>query len=366
MPQNKNRKFGFLVHPRGREDFLLRFPLLRILPSVCIDFLTSRFPPVLVSRVTGLRDKEGNPIDGYIIAITMTARQMTSDRKGAVRQIRKAVKYAEKIGVGVMGFGAMTASFTQGGKLLLDDVENLGITTGRAYTAKTVTDYAKKVITDFSIPIDKLELSVVGAAGSIGSSCAKLLAKYGITHINLIDLERKNHILDRLVTRLQGLNPNVVVNISHKIKDIKSSDLIIAATSSPEVVIEPEDLAPGAVVLNDAQPSDISPEVVKQRDDVLVIEAGVITTPGIKCNFNLGLAARDETFCCLGEALILAHDGHFKHYALGELDLELIEDISTRGAMLGFTIAPYQYQGKYVEAMRIEHVMRVISEKYGN
>lgn len=366
MPIRGAKKIGFLVHPRDRNDFIRKFPFFRYLPTSVVDFATMHFPPVVVSPITGLRNKQGDSIDGYIIAITMTAHQMTNDREGAIRQIRRAVRYAERKGVGIMGFGAMTASFTQGGKILTEDVEKLGITTGRAYTAKTVTDYAKQAIADFSLPLDRMQLAVVGAAGSIGSSCTKILAQYGVRRFILVDLERKRETIQSLTDYIESIHPENVVTITHQIPDIRSADMIIAATSSPEIVIGPDDLAPGAIILNDAQPSDVSPEVIVQRDDVLVVEAGVIRTPGVRCNFNLGLVAKDETFCCLGEALILAHDGHFAHYALGELDLDLITDISERGKKLGFTITPYQYQGRYVTEARLNCVREAIHAKYGN
>ena len=41
---------------------------------------------------------------------------------------------------------------------------------------------------------------------------------------------------------------------------IKEAEFIITATNAPEAVVTSEDLKSGAVIIDDAQPSDVSPE----------------------------------------------------------------------------------------------------------
>lgn len=359
-----SKKFGFLVHPRGMEDFLRKFPYLRFLPRKVLDFLTMNMPPVVVSKVTGLKDAAGNDIKGEIVAITMTARQMMEHREKALKQIRRATLFAEKRGIGIIGFGALTASFSKGGLDLMDDIESIGITTGRAYTTKTVTDYVKMCVEKFGFDRAKVRLAVVGAGGSIGGSCAKLLASWGVRNMLFVDLPKRAEHLKERVEHLRGLHGEMNVSISHAIGDIKTYDIIIAATNAPEALIRSDDLAPGAIVINDAQPSDISPEVVRERDDVLIIEGGVISTPGIRGNFNMGLAGREETFCCLGEVLVLAYHNKFEHYALGELDIDLIHKIEKMAEPLGFSIARMQNSiQRYIPDEQIERVRQIIAKK---
>ena len=355
-----NPKFGFLVHPRGLTDFLRKFPYLRFLPTSVLNFLTKRLPPVVVSKITGLLDKEGRAIEGYIIAITMTARQMVEDRARALMQIKRAVRFAQKKGIGLIGFGALTSSFSKGGLDLVDEVNKIGITTGRAYTVKTVTDYAKKYITECYQNKNQVRVAIVGAGGSIGSGCAKVLAEWGIQKFLFIDLEKRLTTLTAHIEHLRGNHHGIDIAISHKIKDIATSNIIIAATNSPEVLIKADDVMSGAIIINDAQPSDIAPEVL-ERDDVLVIEGGVISTPGIRCNFNLGLAGREETFSCLGEVLILAHNNHFENFALGELDMNLIHQIETMSKNLNIGIGRPQNDKGYISEDKIDRVKKIIS-----
>lgn len=354
------KKFGFLVHPRDRRDYFNKFPYVKWFPDFVVDFMTKHGNPVLVSKITGLRDANGEDVEGHIIAITMTAKQMLEDREQALKQIMRAVEYAKKKGVGLIGFGALTASLSRGGLSVGEQIEGIGITTGRAYTVKTVTGYAKKCITDFGFNKETVKVGIVGAAGSIGSGSAKILARWGVKNFVLVDLERKLEAVEDCMDAVvrEGDEPHVTT--THKVHDIRGCDIIIAATNAPEVIITSRDLKPGALVINDAQPSDVSPDIITNRNDVLVIEGGVIRTSGIKCNFNLGLVSPEDTFCCLGEILVLAHHHHFKDFALGELNLDLIDQISEMSEGVPLQLAPFQNAVGEIPEAQIKNVRRII------
>jgi fatty aldehyde-generating acyl-ACP reductase len=356
-------KFAFLVHSRRTEDIFRKYSWLKYLPIKVVNFTLKFWPPIIVSKITGLKTLDGQNLEGFVIGIPMTARQMIEDRAHALLQIKKAAIKAEKMGVGIIGFGALTSSFSKGGLDIMQEVNDLGITTGRAYTTKTVSDYTKKCIEDFNFNKSEVSVAVVGAGGSIGSSCAKILATYGVKNFILIDLEKRLDILKNQLGYLSSNHESINITISHSISDIKKANIIIAATNAPEVVIRSEDLSPGAIVINDAQPSDVDPEILKTRDDVLIIEGGIITTPGIKCNFNFGLAGREDTFCCLGEVLILAHQKHFKHFALGELNLDLINDIEKMSHNLNFSLSSFQNDSGYITEKQINKVRDIIRSK---
>ncbi len=54
-------------------------------------------------------------------------------------------------------------------------------------------------------------------------------------------------------------------------------------------MIEPKHLKPGAVVCDVARPRDVSKLVAEQRDDVLVIEGGMVEVPGpVDFHFDFG------------------------------------------------------------------------------
>lgn len=358
------KKIGFLVHSRNHRDLIRKFPILKFAPHKLVDWIAITLPPIIVSKITGLTDKAGNPVEGYIIGITITARQMIENREKSLSKIIQACKFAEKKGVGIIGLGALTASLSKGGLDILPHVNSLGITTGRAYTTKTVTDYVKACIKQFGFDKSTVKIAIVGAGGSIGSSCAKLLAKWGVQNMLFIDLEKRAEQLKISIEKIKGLHDNLNIDISHTISPIKNYDIIITATNAPEALIRSEDVSPGTIIINDAQPSDVPKEVIKERDDILVIEGGIIRTPGIKCNFNLGLADREDTFCCLGEVLVLAYNNQFKHFATGELQEHLVEEIENMSKSLNFTISKFQNDiQRYIPESQIDKVSKIITGK---
>lgn len=358
------KKFGFLVHARSHRDLIRKFPLLKYLPRRVVDFIAIALPPITVSKVTGLKDKQGQDIPGYIIGITMTARQMIEDRDKALKKIVQACKYAEKKGVGIIGLGALTASFSKGGLDILPHLKTMGVTTGRAYTTKTVTDYVKTCVEQFGYTKDNVRLAIVGAGGSVGSSCAKLLATWGIKQMLFIDLPKRAEHLKKSIHHIKSIYPMTQIETSHAISDIKGWDIIIAATNAPEALLRDEDISPGTIIVDDAQPPDVPREVIRNRNDILCIEGGVIHTPGIKCNFNLGLVDREDTFCCLGEVLVLARNEKFEHFATGELQEHLVGQIEEMSKDMDIHISKFQNDiQKYIPDEQIARVKEIIAGK---
>ena len=115
---------------------------------------------------------------------------------------------------------------------------------------------------------------------------------------------------------------------------------MITVTSSADTIIEPEYLKPGAVVCDVARPRDVSKKVAEERDDVLVIEGGLVEVPGdVNFNFNFGYPPK-LALACMSETMILALEGRFENYTLGRnLTLEQVEEIGRLAKKHGFKLA---------------------------
>lgn len=301
----KHMHFAFLVHPRNIDDVYRKYPFMKKFPLWSLKVITKFLWPIVISHVTGLKNQEGQKINGVIIACSLTPEQMIENKNLAKKKILRCVKLAEKMGVKIIGLGALTASMTNSG-LYLADKTDVKITTGRAFTSLTVVNNILKLTKIFEINIKKKLVAIVGATGSIGSMSAKILIKKGFKNLLLIDLERKKGELKKFIKELHAINQKTILSFSFNINDIRKSNLIIAATNTPEHIITSNNLKPGTIIVDDAQPSDVSDDVIKNRDDVMVIEAGIINTPNIDCHFNFGLMNRNDIFSCLAEVLILS------------------------------------------------------------
>lgn len=70
-------------------------------------------------------------------------------------------------------------------------------------------------------------------------------------------------------------------------------------------MIEPEHIKPGAVVCDVARPRDVSWRVHQQRDDVLVIEGGMVEVPClVDFGFDFGFPP-GKAFACMAETMAL-------------------------------------------------------------
>ena len=356
---------AFLVHPRNVSDIIRKYPFLKILPSSVVLWLMRHFWPVTVARIEGITNRDtGKQAPGWVIASPLTAGEMLRDRELARQSIVDAARLAEAKGASVIGLGAYTASLSRGG-IDVAEATNLRVTTGRLYTAKTVTT----IMWDALVALDKdatqARISIVGAGGSIGSGCAQILASKQCQNLHLIDLTHKAEHIEALVAQLQKLYPDISVSVSHDIASIKQSDAIIAATNHPDALIKDEYLHQGVVVVDDAQPSDVE-DVSLVRDDILVLEGGVVHTDSIRIPFNFGLQNQGDIFSCLAEAIILAGNPDISIDTVGKMeqvDFDTLGEFDIEGKRIGLTRGVFQNAKRVYTDEDIARVREIASEK---
>jgi predicted amino acid dehydrogenase len=357
--------YAFLVHPRNLFDVTRKYPFFKYLPDRLALFLITYWWPVILSEVTGIvSQKTGKPVRGWVIAITLTADQMLENRELALKRIIQAAVLARKSGAKIIGLGALTSSLTKGGLDLVGKA-NINVTTGHAYTAYTVTQNLFTLADYFGVDRKVVTLAIVGATGSVGSTSAQLAVRAGFTNILLIDLERKKDKFPELVKEMKSLNGNAHIEISYQAGDVKKADFIITATNAVEAVVRSEYLKPGAVVIDDAQPSDVEPAALK-REDVLVVEAGVVHTPGVLSHFNFGLKDKYDNYCCMSEVLILASNEWSDHYVINRANVKIVDEISEKGKKLGFRLAEFQNFQESIKKEKLENIKRIIQNNAVN
>jgi len=368
LPQIKKREgFAFLVHPRDTADVSRKYPFSRFFPDILVMHALKRFWPVTLSSITGTKNKKtGKQIPGWVISIPITAEQMMHDRELAKKFIIKAARLAERKGARIIGLGALTASLTRGGLDIIPHTK-AHITTGRLYTAQIVTGTTIEASKRLSLDKDNVEVGIVGAGGSIGTASAQILARGGFNKFVLVDLSGKEEKMGKLISILKSLNPNVSVEYKTSINAINNSDIVIAVTNKPDALIRSENLKPGAVVVDDAQPSDVEESILRDRRDVLVLEGGVAHTSIVNTHFNFGLKHKEDIFSCLAETIILSMNGSteedFQVGEMLELNFNALENLVKQGEDLGFRIADFQNVKKVYTDNDVSYVREVIHGK---
>jgi len=363
LPKSKKYDFAFLVHPRDIKDVDKYLPLSRLIPRWFKEKITYYLWPIVVSEITGLKNKEGKELLGCIIACPMVSSQLMGHRDRARRKIIKAAKLAKSLGVKIIGLGALLSSLSRGGLDITEKVKNVGVTTGRGLTVYIVAKHVLKAAEALDIDLSKSTIAVVGAAGSIGSGSISILAENNFKEIILLDVERKIESVKQLKSNLLSVNSENHIIVSANMNDLKRADIIITVTNAPETLVRSEHLKPGAVIVDDAQPTDIDEEVFKSRDDVLALEGGVVNTPGIDCHYNLGLKQKGDVFSCLGEVLVLAHLGYQENYNIGKLQPDKIELIKETAKKLNFVPGVFQNYYKLYSQEDITKIKNIIKNE---
>ncbi len=124
-------------------------------------------------------------------------------------------------------------------------------------------------------------------------------------------------------------------------------------------LIGPQDVRSGAVVCDVARPADVDPRILEERNDVLVLEGGLVQLPE-KVNFGPNLGYRDGvTLACLSETILLALEGDYQDYSIGQkLSLDTVHYLRSLAQKHGFTLAGLKMGNREISDQDIEEIYR--------
>lgn len=348
--------FAFIIHPIDpKRDVSRKFPLLgKILTEGQIDFFSTFFPPVYISEIEGITSEAtGKQIKGWFIACPYTPRRMLSLPEQTVyRKIVQTGRMAEKLGAQVLGLGAFTSVVGDAGVTIAQRLE-VPVTTGDSYTIAMAVEAIQKAAEMMGIPIQNATAAVVGATGTIGKVCAELLAeRVGALYL----IARHQDALDQLRDRL-ALTAQAVLHTSTRMDALREANLILTVTSAVHDIIRPEHLLPGSVVCDVARPRDVSAMVAAARDDILVIDGGMVDVPGpVDFHFNFGFPP-GKSYACMAETIALALEGRFEDYTLGKnITRAQVDEIARIASRHGFRLSGFRSFEREVTEEQIETV----------
>lgn len=353
-------KFAFIIHPIELNDVYRKFKFMKYLPDRMVESIIKRVPPFKVSEITGIKSCYAET-SGWFVTCPLTSNQMVNlPLELVVEKIVSAGRVAEKLGAEIIGLGAMTSVVGDAGITVAKNLK-AAVTTGNSYTVATALEGAKKAAQLMDIDFDKAEILIIGATGSIGSVAARILAREARYLTLLARDEKKLDYLAGCILSETGLAVRVTSNIK---RALPAADIIITVTGSIDAVIDVRDLKPGAVVCDVARPRDVSKKVAELRDDVLVIEGGVVEVPGeVEFNFNFGFPPR-TSYACMAETMILALENRFENFSLGRnMRVSQIDLINRLAEKHDFKLAGFRSFEKAVNKEQILAIKQKAQEK---
>jgi len=350
--------FAFIIHPIDpKRDVSRKFPWLgRVLNERQIDFFSTFFPPVFISEIEGITSQAtGKQVKGWFIACPYTPKRMLElPERTVYRKIIQTGRLAEKLGAQILGLGAYTSVVGDAGVTIANALE-VPVTTGDSYTVTVAVDAIREAARVMEIPLQESTAAVVGATGAIGSVCAELLAD-DVARLYLIG--RREAALEELRDRLKpGARAELIVSTQMDV--LAEAQLILTVTSALHDVIHPEVLRSGSVVCDVARPRDVSAMVAAARDDILVIDGGMVDVPGpVDFHFNFGFPP-GKAYACMAETIALALEGRFEDYTLGKhLTRARVEEIGLLARKHGFRLSGFRSFEREVTPQHIETVRR--------
>ena len=370
-------RFAFVIHPLSQEYFKNIKPvelLSHVSPPVFMDALEKAMayaPPFVYSKVTGIKSPTGVETEGWLISVGGTPKEiMAHSPEFTYRRLLDAARVARGLGAQIMGLGAFTKVVGDAG-LTVARRAPLPITTGNSYSASGALWAAHDAMLRLGlIPLQRgqkvrFKAMVVGATGSIGSVCARLLAMVA-EEVYLVSPETAK--LLSLKGSILKETPDAKLFLSSSTdRSIGAMDMIVTATSGAgKKVLDIMKVKPGCVITDVARPLDLPAEEVARRPDVLVIESGEIQLPGKVSMKNIGLPP-NVVYACLAETIVLALEGRFENFTVGRsIEWEKVREIYRLGIKHGMTLAAISgVNGPFSEAdiKRVRKLARAARKK---
>lgn len=360
-------RFAFVIHPLSlrfiRSD--RRFRWTRYLPGRLVEFFAAHLPPLYISRITGGQSPAtGQRIEGYLISLGATPREMMRrDPNFTYQKLVQSARKAERLGARIMGLGAFTSVVGDAGVTVAHN-SDIAITSGNSLTVAATLEAAKQAMIRLGVQdLTRGKVMIIGATGSIGSVCSRLLAQ-AIFDVVLVSIEPER--LLELKRTILAETPGAKVAVATRPDEhLPSCDLIVTATSAfGQRIVDISKCKPGAVICDVARPPDISEAEAALRPDVLVIESGEVLIPGdIDFGYDIGLPPK-TAYACLAETALLAMEGRFEDYTLGrEITMDRVKEIYRLFKKHGFQLAGLRSFENYITEEDLQEKVE-LAERY--
>jgi predicted amino acid dehydrogenase len=346
-------RFAFVIHPLSQK-YLANVKPLELLSKVspplvmdAVEKAVAYSPPLVYSKVEGIRSPTGVEAEGWLILVGGTPKQiMSHSPEFTYRQLLAAADMAKKLGAQIMGLGAFTKVVGDAGVTVAKRAP-LPITTGNSYSASGALWAAHDAVARLGlVKLDKGKkikgkVMVVGATGAIGSACSRLLARTA-EEVHLVSPESaKLLVLQKSILKESPGVKLVLASYADSDKSIGDMDMIVTATSGAgKKILDIMKVKPGCVITDVARPLDLPAEEVAKRPDVLVIESGEVYLPGEVRMKQIGFEDHNVVYACLAETIVLALEGRFENFTVGRnIEWKKVHEIYKMGLKHGMRLA---------------------------
>ena len=370
---------GFILHPLA-FNYLTSFPPLRPLklaPKSVQDVLEkniSGLPGIKVGEISNVKsDFNGTEVICDIYGVWATPKEFSvMPPEKAYKILERTVDKAKRKGAVICGLGAFTKVVGDSG-VSVHKLSDIPVTTGNSLSA-AATLWSARVMVDKMGLIERDregrwhgQAMVVGATGSIGKTCSKVLAAACKTLVLVAPNQSK---LENLKREIEQIDSTVEIICSTNSNEyLADSDVVITATSVYEgAIFDVEQLKPGALVVECSRPLNLTKDDLKTRPDVLVINSGEVIMPGHNQKQNIELRLPKGTvYACLAETVLLALEGLYEPFSLSrDIPWKRVKQVYRMAIKHGVKLAPIDSLEGFVSEEKINSVVEAAKTKGEN
>ncbi|MCL7452405.1 MAG: serine carboxypeptidase, partial [Anaerolineae bacterium] len=261
----------------------------------------------------------------------------------------------------IMGLGAFTKVVGDAGMTVAYKAD-IAVTSGNSLTVVATLEAAKQAVLKMGGRVDEGRAVVIGATGSIGTVCSRLIAQ--AIHDVVLVAPRPEKLIP-LKKTIEAETPGARVTIATEAgPHLGTADLVVTTTTAiGEKVIDVLKLKPGCVICDVARPADVQEEDARLRPDILVVESGEVLLPGEPdFGFDIGLPS-GVAYACLAEAAVLSMEGRFENFTLGRnIEMEKVKEMYRLFRKHGLQLAGLRSFGHYVTDEQIAQKRELADE----
>ena len=400
-PDTVKGRFGFVIHYTEEEDIFHSDPSLRQFSRTELDdwkAWVKRLGPGFVRQIPEVVSKTGEVASGWLLSVPMLPADMRGKGRNEARQmIAEAVDLAGGAGACRVGLGAFTSIVTRGGETVTG--RGVPITSGNTLTTVSAVKAITQLCRRTGLSLEDAHVVVVGASGAIGRLGAMLLARRAGS-MTLVG-NAQNPFAPRLLAKVAdeirlslveahptgawtpghlarticmprkdeytGANVNAPCGMSNAQDSagrlswttdlapaLAKADIVLVATSSDTVLVDPTQLRPGTLVCDVARPPNVASSDLS-NSGVLVFDGGLVCPPS---PIDLGpfqTLPKNIAWGCLSETMLLALSGQEQDFSIGStLSLAHADLLAALAEKHGFEPAAPQWYGTLVTEKELD------------
>lgn len=368
-------RFGFVIHYTEDEDIFRSDPSLRQFSEDELQdwkAWVKRLGPGFVRQIPEVVSRTGETATGWLLSVPMLPGDMGGKGRGLARQmIAEAVDLAGDAGACRVGLGAFTSIVTRGGETVTG--RGVPVTSGNTLTTVSAVKAINRLCRRTGLDLGAAHVVVVGASGAIGRLAALLLARQAGS-LTLVG-NAKNPFAPRLLRKVEN---DIILSLKEASKEelgmggrmafvirnnlvhqdlswttdleeaLAKADIVLVATSSDTVLVDPTQLRPGTLVCDVARPPNVAHADLPDGG-VLVFDGGLVCPPSPVDLGPFQNLPANIAWGCLSETMLLALAGEERDFSIGSsLSLADADLLARLAETHGFEPAPAQWYGSMV------------------